>query len=117
MLTLRNDQLSALLRVPQRVFVAKMTAHLQETARIVDPGRAVDYWSKTQQDQLWMELDLLTRNGFAYEHDIAIAIEYFELFNVDPNESSAVHVITDTQLTAQEKLGILSTLTTPAGRP
>lgn len=106
MLTIRQHQLDSLTLVPREAFLETLCTHLQGIADTGFPTKEQDYWSQSAVGRLSDEIGLLLHSGFEYTRDVAAAIEYFELFNIDLNGAGTLHIL-QSDATTREKLNSL----------
>jgi len=104
MLQMRQEQIDTMATVPQDIFVIKMAEHLTEVCQSVCPDKKDDFTSDEALTRIRAEMNDLLQHGFYSESDLAEAIEFFELYEIDRNNPETRLVIEHRELTITEKL-------------
>jgi len=107
MLRIRSDQRELLATIPREAFIKRMAVHLIEMRR--NMGLKINAADRAPEvlKRLRKEMDRLLDNGFENESDIAAAIEYFELFDVEFNSDVTHETLAHQQYSVSEKLDTL----------
>jgi len=107
MLTIRKEQQAEMAAFLQERFLERLANHLRDEHRALYPESKIDYGMPESTTRLRQQMRTVLDNGIENELDVATAIEYFELFEVDFNDGRVLETIEQEHNTVDEKLNSL----------
>ena len=112
MLTIRKEQQAKMAASLQERFLERLAKHLREEHRTLYPEATIDHGMTEFASRIRQQMGKLLDNGIENELDVATAIEYFELFEVDFRDRRVLEAIEQEHKTVDEKLESLWCLRT-----
>lgn len=108
MLTLSQAQVEQLAQVPRETFLTDIAAHLNATWRLRYPEHPCDFLSPSAREMLRAQLRFLLDRGLSTAHDLASALEFINIFSVEPRQPPLRDLLKQSALSAAEKLEALA---------
>lgn len=104
MLIIRKEQQAEMAASLRECFLERLAEHLHDAHRELYPESTIDYSTPEAMTRLRQQMRTLIDNGIENEVDIATAIEYFELFEVDFGDQRVLEAIEKEHNTIEEKM-------------